>query len=149
MRDHLKVLGILNIVWSSISIAIGMVVLLVFGGLAGFLAATGVGPSDTGNSGGLMVAPFMAVIGVVIVLIICVVSLPALIAGIGLVKFKPWSRVLGIVISVLHLFSVPIGTALGVYGLWVLFQPEAQHVLESGPVLPVPTERPGPPFASV
>lgn len=149
MRDHLKVLGILNIVWSSISIAIGLVVLLVFGGLAGFFAATGFGSGDIGNSGGLVVAPFMAVIGVVIVLMICVVSLPALIAGIGLVKFRPWSRVLGIIISVLHLFSVPIGTALGIYGLWVLFQPEARQVLEAGAVLPVPAERPGPPFASV
>jgi hypothetical protein len=148
MRDHLRVLGILNIVWSSISIAIGLVVLLVFGGLAGFFAATGFGSGDIGNSGGLVVAPFMAVIGVVIVLMICIVSLPALIAGIGLVKFRPWSRVLGIIISVLHLFSVPVGTALGIYGLWVLFQPEARQVLESGPVLPVPAERPGPPFAS-
>ena len=125
MRDHLKVLGILNIVWSSISIAIGLVVLLVFGGLAGFLAATGFGSGDTGNSGGLVVAPFMAVIGVVIVLIICVVSLPALIAGIGLVKFRPWSRGPGIVIVPSDPFIFPIGTALGVYGLWVLFQPEA------------------------
>lgn len=149
MRDHLKVLGILNIVWSSISIAIGLVVLLVFGGLAGFFAATGFSRGDAGDSGGLVVAPFMAVIGVVIVLMICVVSLPALIAGIGLVKFRPWSRVLGIVISILHLFSVPIGTALGIYGLWVLFQPEARHVLESGSILPVPADRPGPPFASV
>jgi hypothetical protein len=148
MRDHLRVLGILNIVWSSISIAIGLIVLLVFGGLAGFFAATGFGSGDIGNSGGLVVAPFMAVIGVVIVLMICIVSLPALIAGIGLVKFRPWSRVLGIIISVLHLFSVPVGTALGIYGLWVLFQPEARQVLESGPVLPVPAERPGPPFAS-
>jgi hypothetical protein len=83
------------------------------------------------------------------VLMICVVSLPALIAGIGLVKVRPWSRVLGIIISVLLLFSVPIGTALGIYGLWVLFQPEARQVLEAGSVLPVPAERPGPPFASV
>ena len=148
MRDHLRLLGILNIVWSSISIAIGLVVLLLFGGLAGFFAATGFSAGDSGNTGGLVVAPFMAVIGVVIVLMICVVSLPALIAGVGLVKFKPWSRVLGIVISILRLFSVPIGTALGVYGLWVLFQPEARQVLESGSGLPVQMERPGPPLAS-
>ena len=134
MRDHLRLLGILNIVWSVIGLAIGLIVLLVFGGMAGFIAATGANSDD----GRIVAAPLMAIVGVGIVLIICIVSLPALIAGIGLVKLKPWSRVLGIVISIFHLFSIPIGTALGVYGLWVLFQPEARQVLEGGSVLPVP-----------
>jgi hypothetical protein len=139
MRDNLRLLGILNIVWSSISIAIGLIILLVFGGMAGFVAAAGLNSGDSSQSGSLVVAPFMAIIGVFIVLVICLVSLPALIAGIGLVRFKPWSRVLGIVISLLHLFSFPIGTALGVYGLWVLFQPEARQVLETGgPGFPLP-----------
>src|SRR5690242_4420426 len=106
MRDHLKLLGILNIVWSSISLLIGLVVLLVFGGLAGFLAATGMSPvSWNDNSGGLIVAPFMALIGFGIVLLICVLSLPAFIGGIGLLKLKSWSRILMIVISIFHLFS--------------------------------------------
>jgi hypothetical protein len=53
-------------------------------------------------------------------------SLPGLIAGIGLVKFRPWARILGIVISALDLLSVPFGTALGVYGLWVLLSTETE-----------------------
>ena len=148
MRDHLRLLGIFNIVWSSISIAVGLIVLLAFGGMAGFLAAAGMNAGDTGRSDGLVVAPFMAVIGFVLVFGICLVSLPALIAGIGLVKYRPWSRVLGIIVSILHLFSIPIGTALGVYGLWVLFQPEARQVLEGGSIVPTPVNRPGPPLAS-
>ncbi len=135
MRDHLRLLGILNIVWSVIGLAIGLIVLLVFGGIAGFIATTGANSVD----GRIVAAPLMAIVGVGVVLIICIVSLPALIAGMGLVKLKPWSRVLGILISILHhFFSVPIGTALGVYGLWVLFQPESRQVLEAGSVLPVP-----------
>jgi hypothetical protein len=150
MRDHLKLLGILNIVWSSISLLIGLVVLLVFGGLAGFLAATGMSPvSWNDNSGGLIVAPFMALIGFGIVLLICVLSLPAFIGGIGLLKLKSWSRILMIVISIFHLFSFPIGSALGVYGLWVLFQPEAKQILDGGTALSVPLDRPGPPLTSV
>jgi hypothetical protein len=148
MRDHLRLLGIFNIAWSSISIGIGLIVLLAFGGLAGLIAFAGFQPGDAGRSDGLIVAPFMAVIGVFIVLVITLISLPALIAGIGLVKFKPWSRVLGIIVSILHLFSVPIGTALGVYGLWVLFQPEAKQVLEAGSIGPAPLDRPSPPLPS-
>jgi hypothetical protein len=150
MRDHLKLLGILNIVWSSISLLIGLLVLLVFGGLAGLFGAAGI-PSGAWNenSGALLVAPFMAIIGFAIVLLVCVLSLPAFIGGLGLVKLKSWSRILMIVISIFHLFSIPIGTALGVYGLWVLFQPEAKHILEGGVTLPVHLDRPEPPLASV
>jgi hypothetical protein len=34
--------------------------------------------------------------------------------------------VVTIILSVIHLFSVPFGTALGVCGLWVLLQPETE-----------------------
>lgn len=130
MRDHIRLLGILNIVWSSISIAIALIILLVFGGLAGVLGIAGVANGDN-SSGGLLVAPFLAVIGFFVVALLCIVSLPALIGGIGLVKFASWSRVLMIVVSVLHLISFPFGTALGVYGLWVLLHDQAKREFEA------------------
>jgi hypothetical protein len=138
MREQIRLLGILNIVWSSISILIGLLILLVFGGLAGFLATAGIGSSDHSE---FFVAPFMAAIGVFIVLLLAAISLPALIGGIALVKMKPWSRVLMIVVSIFHLFSFPIGTALGVYGLWVLFHDETRRLFG----VPVPYVPPGPP----
>ena len=45
-------------------------------------------------------------------------SAPAIIGGIGLLKFRPWSRLLMIIVSSLHL-PLPFRTALGIYGLWV------------------------------
>jgi hypothetical protein len=129
MRDHIKLLGILNIVWSSISIVIALIVLLVFGGLAGVLGIVGAGSGDNSSSG-LLVAPFLALIGFFVVALLCIISLPALIGGIGLLKFRPWSRVSMIVISVLHLISFPFGTALGVYGLWVLLHQDARREFE-------------------
>lgn len=49
-----------------------------------------------------------------------VMAVLALVAGYGLLTRRPWGRVLGIVIGVLALLKFPIGTALGVYTLWVL-----------------------------
>jgi hypothetical protein len=136
MRDHIRLLGILNLIWSSASIALALVVLLVFGGLAAFFGVLGI-ESPNNNADGLLAAPFMALIGVAAVLLICLVSLPAFLGGIGLLKMKSWSRVLMIVISILHLFTFPVGTALGVYGLWVLFNEEARRLLEpSSPAAP-------------
>jgi hypothetical protein len=55
-----------------------------------------------------------------------VFSTPGLIGGIGLLNMAPWSRMFMIVISALHLLHVPVGTALGIYGLWALTKPETE-----------------------
>jgi hypothetical protein len=123
MRDHIKLLGILNIVWSSISLLVAMFALVLFGGLAGVAGLA----SRDGSSDGFLAAPILAVVGMCIVALISAISLPALIGGIGLIKLQPWSRVLMIVVSVFHLISFPFGTALGVYGLWVLLHEQARR----------------------
>ena len=58
--------------------------------------------------------------------------MPAILGGWVLLNFRPWARPLMIVLSVLHLIHVPFGTALGVYGLWVLFSDDSRRLLESG-----------------
>jgi predicted nucleic acid-binding Zn ribbon protein len=48
-------------------------------------------------------------------------------AGAGLLQYKGWARVLSIIIAIFLLFKFPVGTAIGVYGLWVLFSQEGQE----------------------
>ena len=38
----------------------------------------------------------------------------------GLLQHEPWGRMLGLIVGVVALLSIPFGTALGVYTLWVL-----------------------------
>ena len=64
-----------------------------------------------------------------------VVSIPGLVAGIGLLKFRPWSRILAIVVACLDLFHIPFGTALGVYTLYVLMNDEAIRLLSGEPAM--------------
>jgi len=40
---------------------------------------------------------------------------------------------LTIVVSALHLFSIPFGTALGIYGLWVMLSDETIGLFAPGP----------------
>src|SRR5581483_9021340 len=124
VRDHVKILAILNIVLGGLGVIGALVVLLVFGGIAG-LSTLGRNPDAA------MAAPFMGLIGGTIAIFILVVSAPAVIAGFGLLKLRPWARILTIILSVLHLFNVPIGTALGVYGLWVLLNRETEVLFAS------------------
>jgi len=40
--------------------------------------------------------------------------------GLGLMQRQSWARTVGIILGVIALFYFPMGTALGVYTLWVL-----------------------------
>jgi hypothetical protein len=76
----------------------------------------------------------MGGIGAFVLICALVLSLPGIIAGIGLLSFKPWARILTIVVSILDLLNIPFGTALGVYGLWVLFNDDGARLFEQRPV---------------
>ena len=125
MESHIKILGILHVALGSLGVIGALVVLLIFGGLAGI-----VGFSDHNVEGvGAAAAPVMGLIGGAVFIVILAVSLPGLIGGIGLLMMAPWSRIFMLVISVLDLLHVPFGTALGIYGLWVLTKPETEALL--------------------
>lgn len=47
-------------------------------------------------------------------------AIPLLIAGWGLLRVKRWARLFAIVLAAIALLIFPIGTAFGVYALWVL-----------------------------
>ncbi len=64
-------------------------------------------------------------------------SIPGLIAGVGLIKCRPWARILGIVMSILNLFTFPHGTAIGVYSMIVLFDQEAVQLFAKDALVPV------------
>ena len=70
-------------------------------------------------------------IGGFVFILLLVLSLPGLIIGFGLVQLRPWARIAGIILSALDLVSVPpFGTALGIYGLWVLLNRETEQMFE-------------------
>jgi hypothetical protein len=64
-------------------------------------------------------------IGSIALFAAAVVSVPGLLAGIGLWRLRRWARTLAVVLSVVALASVPIGTILGVLTLVVLLQDDA------------------------
>jgi hypothetical protein len=119
MEQHIKILGVLNIVWGAMGALGGLVVLLVFGSAFGI-----VGTALPHDGDAAIALPIIGLVGGAIAFFLLLLSVPSIVAGIGLLKFRPWSRILAIVVSALHLLSVPFGTALGIYGLWVLLSQE-------------------------
>lgn len=66
------------------------------------------------------------IVGLVIAGLMTALSVPGIIGGLGLVKRQGWARILVLVLGFLNLINFPLGTALGVYTIWVLMQDEAQ-----------------------
>jgi hypothetical protein len=73
-----------------------------------------------------------SLIASVISTILLFVSILGIIGSIGLLKRRPWARVVVLIVSALYLIKVPYGTALGVYSIWVLLNGETKQLLASG-----------------
>ena len=68
--------------------------------------------------------PFVGFIGVLLL----AGAVAGLIAGWGLLHYRPWARVLALILGVVALIHFPFGTALGIYTLWVLLNRETAEL---------------------
>ena len=120
MDTHIKVLGWLYIILGALGILSAAIVFLaVFGG--GLL------------SGDRQAIAITSIVATVISAIVLLFSLPGVIVGAGLLRYRPWARVLALVLGILNLPGFPVGTILGGYALWVLLTDEGARYFEAGP----------------
>ncbi len=59
--------------------------------------------------------------------IVGVTGLLWLLAAWGLLQRQPWGRTMAIVAAIIALFSLPFGTALGIYTLWLLIPSNSEE----------------------
>ena len=123
MTDHVKILGWLHIVMGGISLVVGLGIAAMFGGMALLV----------GSSDPQVPASWVALFGVGIAALMLLTSLPGILAGVGLLRWRNWARILAIVLAVLNVLNFPVGTALSVYTFVVLFQPDVQAAFVRGP----------------
>ena len=124
MQKHITVVGALRIGSAIVGLmAAAIIVLLTLG--PGLIAHC-----VDGNDEALAI---LAMIGVPIALFFVVLSAADIIGGIGTLRHKNWARYLVMIHSVLDIFNVPIGTALGVYCIWVLAQDETARIFSQPP----------------
>jgi len=113
LESHLHILGILWIVIGALWL-IPAVILIVLGGVVHLAIPVGdeiarhLGPAVL-----LLIGWFCLMVGGAG---ICV--------GWGLMQHQTWARITAIILGVIALLHPPLGTALGVYTLWVLLADE-------------------------
>lgn len=119
MKNHITVLAALRIGWSAMGILAAIIV---------FVAVVG-GGLISGDETAIAIT---SLVGSIVATVVLVFSLPGLVAGIGLLRLRPWSRMLTLILAALDLFAIPIGTIFGAYALWVLLQDETVALFEEG-----------------
>ena len=127
MSTHVKVLAVLFIAFSALGVVAALFLVIALGGAAGIVGAAA-GPEDAA-----VALPIIGLTGTALVATLLILSLPGLVTGFGLLSYKPWARILGIVLCILNLLNIPFGTILGVYGLWVLLNKDTERLFAGAP----------------
>jgi hypothetical protein len=115
MNKHISNVGVLFVIWGILSILFGLTALVLV-------------------TSGILDIPYrfaqvMVPIGILVAFFCTGTGILEIIGGWGLLKHRRWSRSLVIVMAVINLTDLPLGIALGVYALWVLFKTESEQIL--------------------
>jgi hypothetical protein len=127
MATHVKVVAVLYLILGVFGLVAALAVSLVFGVAGSIVGAT------ADSQGAAIAMPIIGLTGTMLVIFLVMTSLPGLIAAIGLLKLRPWARILGIVVAVLNLVHIPFGTVVGIYALWVLVNTDTERLFSSAP----------------
>jgi hypothetical protein len=113
LDGHKKVLGIIYIVTSALTLLTALFIRAVMSIVFGFAFD---GATQEEQEIGEFV---MALVSILPMILIIFSSLPTMIAGIGLVTKQSWAPILALILGCLKLFAIPIGTAIGIYAIWI------------------------------
>jgi len=119
VREHVKLVGILWMAYSAMHVVGGVVVLLVSKLVIGRLGHMPDGPPPE------VMAWLPALVSAIGWLILAKAAV-GIITGWGLLQREDWARIVALVMGFVALLSVPVGTALGIYTLWVLLPSQSE-----------------------
>ncbi|MFL6248253.1 MAG: hypothetical protein ACJ74H_19675 [Thermoanaerobaculia bacterium] len=125
MEQHIKVLSVLFVILGILGIVFAVGFLLL-----GASTVTTILAENNTNEGRIGAAWAGGCITFVAALF-GILAIPSIIAGWGLQQRKSWARILTIILAILSLPQFPVGTAIGVYALVILFNDESRRILSA------------------
>lgn len=119
MATHIKVIGVLFLVCGGMLVALAFFLPAVLGLVAAIVRSDG-------DPDAAIATNVLGITGAALSIFFGVLALPFVATGWGMLKFKSWSRIGGIVLGALLLTQIPVGTAIGIYALVILFRKDAE-----------------------
>lgn len=117
---HLDLLSLLLIV-SGVLAGLTAVSLMALGIGAAILMAS---PQSAGVAASVAAGTFF-----ILAILLLAYAAASVAAGRGLRRREHWSRLVALILSLINLFVVPFGTALGIYAFWVLLRERSRQLL--------------------
>ncbi|OGG43223.1 MAG: hypothetical protein A3F84_21545 [Candidatus Handelsmanbacteria bacterium RIFCSPLOWO2_12_FULL_64_10] len=130
MEKHVKVLGVLYILFGALGSLGALVVNLIF---VRFLDQRVIPLPDEFYG-------IVRMVSIMVFLFLLLIAAVGIIGGIGLLKRQEWARILVLITGFINLINIPFGTVLGVYTIWVLMKDETVRLFEAAPDLPAVAE---------
>ncbi|MBZ2183535.1 MAG: hypothetical protein K7J46_02415 [Bryobacter sp.] len=119
MAAHLRTLATLLIALGVGGGLFSLIWLLANGGPAGL--------SNAFENASVVLGPIVVGISILNILL----AVPMVLTGLGLLRVQGWARSMGMVVCSLAIISIPLGSILGAYGLWVLTSLEVEPLFEN------------------
>jgi hypothetical protein len=113
LDNHKRILGILYLISGALSV-LGMLLLNAFFSVIFSFALQEADPEER-----QAVEFALSIVQFVPVIVIIFFSVPTLIASYALLTRQTWGTMFALIVGCLKLFSFPIGTAIGVYSIWI------------------------------
>jgi hypothetical protein len=118
MKQHISFVGAIHIGFGILGLLGALTIFIIFNFAGNFVETE----------------PFaneiLSFLGGTISLIIMFFASLGIVGGIGLFSYKPWARILVMIVSAVNCLNIPIGTAKGVYSIWVLMQKETMDLFD-------------------
>ncbi len=118
MKQHVSFVGAIHVGFGILGLLGALTVFIIFNFAQGFVVEEPLAEEILSFLGGTLsiLIMFFASLGII--------------GGIGLFSYKPWARILVMIVSAINCLNIPIGTAKGVYSIWVLMQKETMELFE-------------------
>lgn len=121
-KNHVTFVSVLHIGFGVLGVLAAIIVFFVFNYLTGFI-------TDMPDAEDVPIEVFDWIKAFVIT-IVGFFGIIDIIAGALLLTYKNGARVFMLVVSAINCLNIPIGTAKGVYSIWVLMQKEVIEMFE-------------------
>jgi hypothetical protein len=119
VATHIKVIAVLFLVCGGTLVALAFFFPAVLGLVAAIVKADG-------DADAAIATNVLGITGAALSIFFAALAVPFVATGWGMLKLKSWSRIAGIVLGALLLMQIPVGTAIGIYALVILFRKDAE-----------------------